>query len=145
MLLHLEVLIQFLQYIFFLMGEVKYNFSCKSTSLWRGSYNLHCVKSARIRSYSGPYFSAFGLNTERYGASLRTQSKCGKMWTRITPNMNTFHAVLATWATISTKLFIFAVSMIGKTRDNIRSIIKIWINFRSLAPIFQVGRDKCYW
>ena len=26
---------------------------------------LHCVKSVRIRSYSGPYFLAFGRNTER--------------------------------------------------------------------------------
>ena len=26
----------------------------------------HCVKSARIRSCSGPDFPAFGLNTERY-------------------------------------------------------------------------------
>ena len=25
----------------------------------------HCVKSVRIRSYSGPHFPAFGLNTER--------------------------------------------------------------------------------
>ena len=29
--------------------------------------NLHCVKSVRIRSCSGPYFPAFGLNRERYG------------------------------------------------------------------------------
>ena len=28
---------------------------------------LHCVKSVSIRSYSGPDFPAFGLNTERYG------------------------------------------------------------------------------
>ena len=27
--------------------------------------NLHCVKSVRIRSYSGPYFHAFGLITGR--------------------------------------------------------------------------------
>ena len=27
-------------------------------------------------------------------AVLRIQSKCGKMWTRITPNMGTFHAVV---------------------------------------------------
>ena len=27
----------------------------------------HCMKSVRIRSFSGPYFPAFGLNTERYG------------------------------------------------------------------------------
>ena len=27
---------------------------------------MHSVKSGRIRSYSGPRFSEFGLNTERY-------------------------------------------------------------------------------
>ena len=26
----------------------------------------HCVKNLRIRYFSGPYFPAFGLNTERY-------------------------------------------------------------------------------
>ena len=41
----------------------------------------HSVRSVRIRSYSGPYFPAFGLN------------KCGKMRTRITPNSDTFYAV----------------------------------------------------
>ena len=39
---------------------------------------LHCVKSVRFRSYSGPYFPAFGMNTERYSVSLRNQSECGK-------------------------------------------------------------------
>ena len=34
-------------------------------------------KTVRIRSYSGPYFPAFGLNTERYFVSLR-------MWTFFT-------------------------------------------------------------
>ena len=49
---------------------------------------LHCVKSVRIQSFSGPYFPAFGLNTERYSVSLRIQSKRGKIRTRKT------HAVL---------------------------------------------------
>ena len=40
---------------------------------------VHCVKSVRIRGYSGPHFPAFGLNVERYGVSLRIQSDCGKM------------------------------------------------------------------
>ena len=40
------------------------------------------VKSVRIRSYSGPYFPASGLNTERYGVSLRIQSECRKIRTR---------------------------------------------------------------
>ena len=52
--------------------------------------NSHCVKSVRIRSYSGPHFHAFGLNMERYGVSLRIQYECGKMRTRITPNKVTF-------------------------------------------------------
>ena len=53
----------------------------------------HCVKSFRIRSYSGPYFPAFGLSTERYFVFLCIQSERGKIRTRITPNTDTFHAV----------------------------------------------------
>ena len=53
----------------------------------------HCIKSVRIRSYSGPYFPAFGLTTERYEVSLHIQFECWKMWTRITPNTDTFYAV----------------------------------------------------
>ena len=49
----------------------------------------HCVKSVRIRSYSGPHSPAFGL---RYSVSLHIQSECGKMRTRITPNTDTFYA-----------------------------------------------------
>ena len=35
--------------------------------------NLHCLKSVRIRSFSGPYFSTFRLNTEIY----RVKKRCG--------------------------------------------------------------------
>ena len=48
---------------------------------------------SKYEVFSGPYFPAFGLNTERYGLSLRIQSECGKMGTRIAPNMDTFYAV----------------------------------------------------
>ena len=53
----------------------------------------HCVKSVRIRSYSSSQFHLFGLNSERYSVSLCSQSECGKMRTRITPNTDTFYAV----------------------------------------------------
>ena len=53
-----------------------------------------CVKSVRIQSYSGPFFPAFALNTERQGISLRIQSECGKIWTRIIPNTDTFYAMV---------------------------------------------------
>ena len=56
-------------------------------------HHYHCVKVVRIRSYSGPYFPAFGLNTKRYGASLCIHTECGKIRTRVTPNTDTFHAM----------------------------------------------------
>ena len=51
------------------------------------------TKSVCIRSYSGLSFPAFGPNTERYSLSLRIQSECRKIRTRITPDTDTFHAV----------------------------------------------------
>ena len=56
-------------------------------------YCSHCVKSLRIWSYSGPYFPAFGLNTERYKVPLRFQSECGKVRTRINLNTDNFYAM----------------------------------------------------
>ena len=56
--------------------------------------DFHCVKSFRIRNYSGPHFPAFGLNTGRYSVPFRIHSECGKMRIRITPNTDTFYAVL---------------------------------------------------
>ena len=53
-------------------------------------HKLHCAKSVRIRSFSGPYFAAFRLNKERYQVSLRIQSECGKIRTRKTPNTELF-------------------------------------------------------
>ena len=67
----------------------------KFTVLANFKFQLHYVKSVGVRSYSGAHFPAFRLNTERYGVSLRIQSECGKMRTRITPNTETFYAVLS--------------------------------------------------
>ena len=64
----------------------------------------HFVKSVLIRSFSGSYFPAFGLNTERYFVSLRIQSDCRKIRTRITPNTDTFYAV---------NIFILRNSIVG--------------------------------
>ena len=48
-------------------------------------------------SYSELFWSAFsvlGLNTEKYSVSLRVQSECGKIRTRVTPNTGTFYTLL---------------------------------------------------
>ena len=60
-------------------SSIKYIFSEHSfLRITMASCSLH------IRCYSGPYFP---------GVSLRIQSECRKMWTRITPNINSFQVV----------------------------------------------------
>ena len=73
--------------------SITIDFGCEKVNLAKYFIKFQCVKSVRIRSYSGPYFPTFGLNAERYGVSLRFQSDCGKIRTRIILNMDTFHAV----------------------------------------------------
>ena len=40
--------------------------------------NAHCVKSVRIRSFTGPYFPGFGLNTDQKKAEYEHFSRSGK-------------------------------------------------------------------
>ena len=53
----------------------------------------HCIKSVRIRSFSGSYFPVFGLNAEKYGISFRVQSESGNMQTRKALNTDTFYSM----------------------------------------------------
>ena len=55
---------------------------------------IYCVKSVRIRRFSGPDFPAFGVNTERCSISFRIHSKCGKILARKTLDTDTFHVVI---------------------------------------------------
>ena len=48
---------------------------------------------SKYRVLSSPYFPAFRLNMKRYFVSLRIQSEDGKIRTRKTPYLDTFHAV----------------------------------------------------
>ena len=67
-------------------------FKRERNSLIKTDKNKHC-KSVCIRSFSGPCFPTFGLNAERYGASLLIQFECGKIRTRKIRDTDTFHAV----------------------------------------------------
>ena len=58
-----------------------------STSTW--PCNIHCMKSVRILSYSGPHFSRI------FPYSVWMWENARKTRTRITPNTDTFHAVIA--------------------------------------------------
>ena len=52
----------------------KLDFYFKLNLLKLSLKDSHFVKSVRIRSYSGPHFPTFGLNTDRNGVSLKIQS-----------------------------------------------------------------------
>ena len=81
------------------------NFICVLTRIGLRKFiiNIHCVKSVRIWSFSGPYFAAFGLNTERYRISHRIQS-----------NTDTFYAVI-------TRHLVFLVE-----NNNLRRKNEVW-------------------
>ena len=51
-------------------------------------------KVSKYGVISGPYFPAFGLNTERYGVISATSPNVRKYGPEITPYLDTFHAVL---------------------------------------------------
>ena len=58
-------------------------------------FPLHCMKSALIWRFFDSYFTAFGLNTERYFSSPNAVRYVKNA--RKTPNTGTFHAVLYQW------------------------------------------------
>ena len=62
-------------------------FKCKVALIWRKIFIFESF-------IPHLYFSAFGPNAKRYCVSLPIQSECRKMWTRITPNTDTFYAVI---------------------------------------------------
>ena len=90
---------------------------CNDEKLWQWSrleinLNANCVKTVRIRSFFDPHFPTFELNTEIYSLNLCIQSKCGKIWTRKTPNTNTFHVVAFLEWTIPKKQLVIIINTI---------------------------------
>ena len=73
--------------------------------------SCHYMEGIGIRSFSSPYFPAFGLNTETQFASLRIQSNCGKIRIRKTSNRDTFHAVcVSTCASVHYSIPIYTLT-----------------------------------
>ena len=124
-----------------LIGNSWYNFSREELLM----APIQCVESVGIRSYSGPYFPAFGLNTERYGVSLRIQSECEKIRTRITPNTDTFCAAYLTKPTpliIDLLVLLFTCS----TNDNLLSRMWpmcLWAEVGSTVELLKTERSIC--
>ena len=112
------------------------------------------MKSVRIRSYSTPHFPAFSrIQTDyfsdiflKYWVSLRIQSECGKMRTRITPNTDTFYAVYL--ANKMQKNQIFLIDLLTKTiknteveKSNARNIAEL---LREILNIKLLGENDSW-
>ena len=55
--------------------------------------NHHRINKGPYSEFFWSVFSRIGTEYGGYGVSLGIQSECGKIWTRITPDADTFHAV----------------------------------------------------
>ena len=108
---------------------------------WNGStmtfllYNNCRVKSVHIRSFSGPYFPAFGLNIEKCSVSLRIQSECTKIRTRKTPNIDTFYTVnkLCQRNFLISQFFFVNIFMFGCVFQ-----VNLWSRFCIFTPFLLV-------
>ena len=65
------------------------NWTLKGFSPYQLLQDLHCIKIARIRSFSGPYFPGFRMNTQIYFANLQIRKNSRK-----NANKDTFYAVI---------------------------------------------------
>ena len=68
-------------------GTVQHGHVFELCTVWKyteknTSWSLTVWKVFKYGVFSGQYFPAFGLNTERYGVSSPIQSECGKIRTR---------------------------------------------------------------
>ena len=94
----------------------------------------HCVKSIRIRSYSGPYFPSLGLNTEIYSVPLRIRTlftQC-KLTTDFKPGNKVVSSV--------TKKMYYCIVPPGITLVNYQSSNLVFFDF--LWPfLFSI----CWW
>ena len=77
--------------------------------------------------FSGRYFLLFGLNTERYGVSLRIQSKYGKIRTRKKSVFGQFSRIV-TWSKQKT---------LGNSNLDISNFCLCWTNFPVPLAVFS--------
>ena len=105
----------------------------------------HCVKSVRIRSFSGPYFSAFGLNTDQKNSESRPFSRSVLIQTLYKlklQNLYKFkvqiHQRINTWTSLD--LFILIDTNYTGSLSVIRDTILLVLTLREMC-----GYSKFFW
>ena len=107
------------------------------------------MKSVRIRSFSGPYYCAFGLNTlpfgltmERYGVPLRIQSECWEMLSRKTPCTENIYAVIVDLLTVIKRILTGKLNILCKIW-HLKTIILV-LSFCGLRNIDKGKKDLLF-
>ena len=97
---------------------------------WENLKTITAWKVSKYGVFFGPYFPAFGLNTERYGVSVPIQSECGKIPTR----ENSVFGHFPKWL-----LFIIFK---GSLSDYVSP--RIYLSFFPLLQNLLLMEDRCY-
>ena len=104
-----------------------YNFSSLDIIKFVAYRKYHCLKSIHIRSYPGPHFPAFGLNTKRHGVrSISPYSV--RMWKNVDQNNSDYGHISRREYQCdlrSTKSLIFSKNSILPQKFEI--FFKIWV------------------
>ena len=135
---HIRKQVKHLTYSFLRMCKLKdasHYFRVKSqrtclTGLW---IHLWYKLATSIRNYSGPHFSAFGLNAAT--REFRIQSKCGKIWTKTIPNTNIVYVVLNISGTLKNETYWFFQPKIGQ--NILWILLKEWMHRRTTFQILR--------
>ena len=88
---------------------------------------------------SGPYFHTFGLDTERYGVSLRIQSEHGKIRTR---NNTVFGHFSHSHVHQNSLNWLHFLILLGGSRFFLIDFIILIHKFRSLSKTFLAQLDS---
>ena len=87
--------------------------------------------------FSGPYFPAFELNTERYGVSLRVQSECGDIFENLS------HSELSLSEKIKSLQYNAALAIKGAIKGSCKEKLYQKLGFESLKHRRWM-RKLCY-
>ena len=112
---------------------------------------FHCVKSVLIRSYSGPHFPAFGLNTERYSVVSPNSVRLRENEDQNNSEYGHFYAVFKTCPLCLNEKLLIATSPDQKQLLKERSelIVKYWHENKFLfitnkaRLIYKLFLNKC--
>ena len=96
------------------------------------------MKSVQIRSFSVSYFPAFGLNTEKYGVFLRTQSECWKIRTR--RNSIFGHFSRSVYADFITKWDLCSWNVLQRRESFINQVVRLFYITKQGQWYYKVGQ-----